>query len=73
MGDRIVVAPVEQWIAVDPDAMEDCLRQRVLLGGKRSTVGVKCVEALGGTIKVESTVGKGSIFRVRLPESAALD
>src|SRR6185437_12021218 len=30
------------------------------------------ISGFGGTIELESTVGQGSIFRVRLPESGAL-
>lgn len=32
----------------------------------------QCVEALGGSIHTQSQVGQGSVFKVRLPESAAL-
>jgi signal transduction histidine kinase len=78
-GHEIVLVVEDHGIGIPP---ADLVRiydpfHRAANVGSRSGSGLglpivkQCVEALSGTIKVDSTVGQGSIFRVYLPESAA--
>ena len=64
----IGIAPERLKSIFDPFAQADASMTRRFGGtGLGTTIARQLVEAMGGTVEVDSVVGRGSTFRVRLP------
>ena len=81
VGDQLEIVVADTGIGIAPDqlaAIFEPFRQAEMSfnrsyegTGLGLTIARQCVELLGGTIGVESSVGVGTSFRVRLPFDAA--
>ena len=77
-GDEIVVKVRDNGRGIPPDILSK-LGRKGESHGKAGGTGLglyharACVESWGGTLKIESTVGKGTTVKLKLPQSAAPD